>query len=216
MQKQNSEIIMEVVTDSSELAQARSQRKRFDRNAAWLQSHAAEVYSSYRGKCICIAGEELFVADTAKDALALATAAHPEDEMGALSITYRGKSWREFMRINGEWYLCDDGVARPVIRGEVLNVNGFWEPVLFLVDTGADRTVLSAAILDVLGFQPTEKAKILVVSVALQNRSLLRHKFVLTVTTGTKCCFGVNTLLSPISKRKTSACWVVTSWNSLL
>jgi predicted aspartyl protease len=60
------------------------------------------------------------------------------------------------MRINGEWYLCDDGVVRPVIRAEVMNVSGFWEPALFLVDTGADRTVLNAAMLELLGFQPTE------------------------------------------------------------
>lgn len=60
------------------------------------------------------------------------------------------------MRINGEWYLCDDGVVRPIIRGDVLNVNGFWEPTLFLVDIGADRTVLNAAILELLGFQPKE------------------------------------------------------------
>ena len=63
------------------------------------------------------------------------------------------------MRINGEWYLCDDDVVRPIIRGEVMAVSGFWEPVLFLVDIGADRTVLSAAILEVLGFQPSETAK---------------------------------------------------------
>jgi len=71
---------MEVVTDPAELAQARTQREQFDRNAAWLQVHAAEIYSQYRGKCICIAGEELFAADMAKHALALATAAHPEDK----------------------------------------------------------------------------------------------------------------------------------------
>lgn len=71
---------MEVVTDPAELAQTLAQREQFDRNAAWLQAHAAEVYSGFRGKCICIAGEELFVADTAKEALALATAAHPEDK----------------------------------------------------------------------------------------------------------------------------------------
>ena len=58
------------------------------------------------------------------------------------------------MRINGEWYLCDDDVVRPVIRSEALNVSGFGEPVLFLVDIGADRTVLNAAILELLGFQP--------------------------------------------------------------
>jgi len=80
MKKQNSTIAMEVVTDPAELAQARTQREQFDRNAAWLQAHAAEVYSRFRGKCICIAGEELFAADTAKAALVLATIAHPEDK----------------------------------------------------------------------------------------------------------------------------------------
>jgi hypothetical protein len=57
------------------------------------------------------------------------------------------------MRIDGEWYECDDGLVRPIIRGEILTKNGFWEPTPFLVDTGADRTVFSAAILEVLGFE---------------------------------------------------------------
>jgi hypothetical protein len=80
MKKQNSTIVMEVVTDPLELAQARTQREQFDRNAAWLQVHAAEIYSRFRGKCICIAGEELFAADSTKAALVLATTAHPEDK----------------------------------------------------------------------------------------------------------------------------------------
>jgi hypothetical protein len=75
-----SPIVMEEVTDPEELAKARAQRERFDRNSAWLQAHIAEIYARYRGKCICIAGEELFVADTPEEALALATAAHPEDD----------------------------------------------------------------------------------------------------------------------------------------
>jgi hypothetical protein len=79
MRKQNTAITMEFVTELAELAQARAQRKQFDRNAAWLQAHASEIYSRHRGKCICIAGEELFVADTAKEAVRLATAAHPQD-----------------------------------------------------------------------------------------------------------------------------------------
>jgi hypothetical protein len=58
------------------------------------------------------------------------------------------------MRINGEWALFDDGVVRPIIRGEILAYQGAWEPALFLVDTGADRTVFSAAILAKLGLQP--------------------------------------------------------------
>jgi hypothetical protein len=73
-------LVMEEVTDPGALAKARAQRERFDRNSAWLQAHATEVYRFYRGKCICVAGEQLFVADTPEQALALATAAHPEDD----------------------------------------------------------------------------------------------------------------------------------------
>ena len=54
------------------------------------------------------------------------------------------------MLIAGEWLICDDGIVRPVVRGEVETADGDWEPVLFLVDTGADRTVLSAAVLSML------------------------------------------------------------------
>ena len=72
-------IIMEEVTDPIELAKAQAQWERCDRNTAWLQAHAAEIYPRCRGKCICIAGEELFVADTPEQAWALAIAVHPED-----------------------------------------------------------------------------------------------------------------------------------------
>jgi hypothetical protein len=71
---------MEEVTDPDELARARAQRERLDRNAAWLQAHASEVYSRNRGKHICIAGEALFVGDSTQEVLAQATAAHPEDD----------------------------------------------------------------------------------------------------------------------------------------
>jgi len=60
------------------------------------------------------------------------------------------------MRIDGEWLQCDDGVARPIIRGEILNAEGVWKPVEFLVDTGADCTALSAAVFDALGFRSAE------------------------------------------------------------
>jgi hypothetical protein len=71
---------MEEVTDPKELAKAAAQWERFDRNAAWLQAHVQEIYPRYRGKYICIAGEELFVADTPEEAWALATTAHPQDD----------------------------------------------------------------------------------------------------------------------------------------
>jgi hypothetical protein len=84
-------LVVEAITDPEELAKARLQRKRFDRNSAWLQAHAREVYTRYRGKCVCVAGEELFVADTPEEALALAAAAHPEDNGSFLRYIPREK-----------------------------------------------------------------------------------------------------------------------------
>lgn len=80
MAGQHGPLVMEEVTDPEHLGKARALRARFDRNAAWLQAHASEVYPRHRGKCICIAGEELFVADTPEAALALGTTAHPDDD----------------------------------------------------------------------------------------------------------------------------------------
>jgi hypothetical protein len=73
-------IVLEEVTDPVQLARAQVRRELFDRNWAWFEAHAAEIYSQHRGKCICIAGEELFIADKAEDVLALARAAHPQDD----------------------------------------------------------------------------------------------------------------------------------------
>jgi hypothetical protein len=58
------------------------------------------------------------------------------------------------MRLDGQWLLCDDGLMRPVISGEILAGNGSWEKSEFLLDTGADPTVLRATILAKLGLQP--------------------------------------------------------------
>ena len=41
------------------------------------------------------------------------------------------------MRIGGEWLLFNDGVVRPVIRGEILTAYGRWQQAEFLVDTRA-------------------------------------------------------------------------------
>ena len=81
MPSQSSKIEMVEVTDPVENAKAQRQRVQFDRNSAWLQAHIPEVYTTEnRGKCICIAGQELFVADNVEEAVAQATAAHPDDE----------------------------------------------------------------------------------------------------------------------------------------
>jgi hypothetical protein len=71
---------LEEVTDPAVGIHAQAQRARFERNAAWLQAHAAEIYPRYRGKHICIAGETLFVGETPDEAWTLATAAHPDDD----------------------------------------------------------------------------------------------------------------------------------------
>jgi len=68
------------ITDPEEQAERQAWRARADRNAAWLQTHAAEVFPHHRGRHICVAGEELFVADSVEEVLRLARTAHPEDD----------------------------------------------------------------------------------------------------------------------------------------
>ena len=49
------------------------------------------------------------------------------------------------MLVRGEWQLRDDGVMRPIVRARV---GGDSSPIAenFLIDSGADRTVLSAVL----------------------------------------------------------------------
>lgn len=54
------------------------------------------------------------------------------------------------MRFNGEWLQCDDGVVRPVLRAEVLSSGDNWRSLELLIDSGADRSVLSANVLATL------------------------------------------------------------------
>ncbi|MCI0360305.1 MAG: hypothetical protein L0211_17650 [Planctomycetaceae bacterium] len=60
------------------------------------------------------------------------------------------------MRIDGEWLHCLDGGIRPVVRGELLGGDGQWHELELLIDTGADRTVLSSEILKVGQLIPVE------------------------------------------------------------
>jgi len=72
-------VVMEELTDPEEIAKFQARHERNGRNWDWLEAHASEVYS-HRGKFICIAGQQLFVADTVQEAVAQAKAAHPEDD----------------------------------------------------------------------------------------------------------------------------------------
>jgi hypothetical protein len=79
MEKSRITVEFEDSDTPEEAAAARRQWEQFGRNSAWLQSHILEIGEKYRGKCICVAGQQLFVGDTAPEAIALAAAAHPDD-----------------------------------------------------------------------------------------------------------------------------------------
>ena len=61
------------------------------------------------------------------------------------------------MLVTGKWQLFDDGITRPLIRAKVFGRDGRSVSEDFLIDTGADRTALSAALLDRLR-TPTSSA----------------------------------------------------------
>ena len=54
------------------------------------------------------------------------------------------------MRIEGRWHLFKDSVLRPVIDAAVRTPTGAWQPVMLLLDAGADRTVFDASLLTLL------------------------------------------------------------------
>ena len=87
-------IVMEIVTDPVELAKAFAQDARFEKNWVWFEAHAAEIYPRYRGKCLCVAGQELFVADTPKEVLDMARAAHPDDDGFYLRYIPKERTYR--------------------------------------------------------------------------------------------------------------------------
>ena len=59
----------------------------FCRGVAISSLESIKSHRQYRGKCICVADEELFIADTPEEVLAQARAAHPE-EKGSILIRY--------------------------------------------------------------------------------------------------------------------------------
>jgi hypothetical protein len=59
------------------------------------------------------------------------------------------------MVIVGKWHLFDDGVTRPIVRAQVIGGNGTPRGDNFLIDSGADRSVFSAALLGRLGLPVT-------------------------------------------------------------
>jgi hypothetical protein len=50
------------------------------------------------------------------------------------------------MRIDGRWHLFKDGVLRPVVDAAVQTSAGTLQPVMLLLDAGADRTVFDSTL----------------------------------------------------------------------
>lgn len=110
------------------------------------------------------------------------------------------------MRINGEWYVGDEGIARPVIRGDIRGRDGSWQRTPFLVDTGADRTVFSAAMFALLGF-PTITSHDPSAGLAAVLKPLRwRHKSDCFTIDRDTWCSEVSMLLLPLWKPSTSVC----------
>jgi hypothetical protein len=85
---------LEIVSDPQELAALQPEREQWERNRAWFRDHAAEIYQQHRGKCFCVAGQEVFTADTSPEAIAQAKAAHPEDHGWFIGYVPREKMLR--------------------------------------------------------------------------------------------------------------------------
>jgi hypothetical protein len=77
---QHSQVLMEEITDPETLDRLQAQWEQFERNWAWFRAHAQEIYDAHRGKYVCVAGQELFAADTLEEVLAWAAAAHPGEK----------------------------------------------------------------------------------------------------------------------------------------
>jgi hypothetical protein len=96
MDWQSTALEMQEVTDANELAKARSQCERFDRNRTWLQNIVSDIHAKHPGKCDCVAGQEVFFSDTVRDVIAQATVAHPNDEGWFARYVSREKAARVY------------------------------------------------------------------------------------------------------------------------
>jgi hypothetical protein len=85
------------VTDPDEIRQANEQRRQFDRNRDWFRTNVPDAFEKYRGRVICVANEELFVADTSEEVIAAAMTAHPKATGWFTRIIPREKIPRIYM-----------------------------------------------------------------------------------------------------------------------
>lgn len=77
----NGVVEMRLIPGAADESAAAARSAQADRNYAWWQAHSSEMFGNpaHRGKCVCIAGGELFVADTPGEVMQMALSAHPQD-----------------------------------------------------------------------------------------------------------------------------------------
>ncbi|GEM_PF-1744565 len=73
---------MSIVDDPIECADHTRIREIFDRNYEWHEHHRDAIARVGVGQCVCIAGQRLFVAPSAREVLEMARQAHPEEDGG--------------------------------------------------------------------------------------------------------------------------------------
>jgi hypothetical protein len=81
------------------------QIERYERNEAWFSPRLAEIHAQHQGTWICVAGQELFVADTMEEVTALAEAAYPEDDGRVVRLLCPARGRRFYGRLYGQYGL---------------------------------------------------------------------------------------------------------------
>ena len=140
------------------------------------------------------------MADTPEAVLALASATHPEDNGRFTRYIPRQKMAQDLCSFLARWHLADDGVLHQVVIGEVLAADGAWVMALFLLDTGADRTVFSADTLAAVGLAAAPGWNRSVAWAAPSIRSLWTRRSASPTKEAAKLLFADNTLRSLPSK----------------
>ncbi len=75
----SAQFIIELVNDPAESAQLASIYEQLRLNADWLETHWPDLVPRALGKLIAVAGQEAFVADSAKEAWEWAETQHAND-----------------------------------------------------------------------------------------------------------------------------------------
>ena len=105
-------LIMEEVTDPEELAKIQARRARYERMLPGYRRMLQKCIRAIAGSVsVLLAGN--YLSQTRPKRCSLWPQPPIQRTTGGFSITSPARRWPASMQINREWFLCDDGVARP-------------------------------------------------------------------------------------------------------